>query len=626
MAAFLQRAREQISYRFDQSVSRGTGALVAWLGVLSGALILLTGLVVYVFQLWPDDSPSFGQVLWRLLMRTLDAGTMGGDDGSWTYLLAMLFITACGIFVVSAFISIISAGLDDKIAELRRGRTLVVEDDYTLILGWSPLVPAIINELTIANESQRKATIVVLSNRDKVAMEEELRDAVSNWRTTRLVCRSGEPDDQVALSIVRPERARSVIVLSDGENDDADMTTVKTLLALSNLSTPLRKDCHLVAQVHNREYLRVARMASTHPVSCVDVNTTVARIVVQTSQQPGLSHALTELFDFDGDEIYFTPVTELAGRTVKDALNAYENASVLGIAREGKTQVLPPLDTVLTTSDELIVVAADDSAIGACKPHTVDLAGRIKQAEIGGPTIQHTVMFWWEPRATAVIRELDPYVAPGSRLMVIAPTLPAADLDAMKSELNNLSLEYQQSDPRERAVLKQALTEDVAHVIVLSESSAPNDDGADALTLITLLHLRELLADRSDKVAIVSEMRLLRNRELASRLRSDDFVVSDRLIGLMLAQISEEERLSAVFDDLLDSDGSEIYLRPVQSYLSGTEATMDEIVAAAAEHGQIAFGIAQGNSDGNVTVKVNPAKSTRVRLEDDVRVVVLAMS
>lgn len=94
----------------------------------------------------------------------------------------------------------------------------------------------------------------------------------------------------------------------------------------------------------------------------------------------------------------------------------------------------------------------------------------------------------------------------------------------------------------------------------------------------------------------------------------------------MLAQISEEERLSAVFDDLLDSDGSEIYLRPVQSYLSGTEATMDEIVAAAAEHGQIAFGIAQGNSDGNVTVKVNPAKSTRVRLEDDVRVVVLAMS
>jgi hypothetical protein len=138
--------------------------------------------------------------------------------------------------------------------------------------------------------------------------------------------------------------------------------------------------------------------------------------------------------------------------------------------------------------------------------------------------------------------------------------------------------------------------------------------------------LREILAERSDKVAIVSEMRLLRNRELASRLRTDDFVVSDRLIGLMLAQISEEERLSPVFEDLLDSDGSEIYLRPVNGYLKGSEATMEQLVAAGAEHGQIVFGIASNGADGNISVKVNPAKSMRVNLDGGSRVVVLATS
>ena len=624
MGKQLRRIREQISYRFDQSVSSGTGALVAWLGVLSALLIFITGVVVWGLGLWPDEQPSFGQVLWRLLMRTLDAGTMGGDDGSLVYLLSMLFITACGIFVVSAFISIISAGLDDKIAELRRGRTPVIEDDFTLILGWSSLVPAIINELTIANASRRRATVVVLADRDKVEMEEDLRDAVSDWRTTRMVCRSGQPDDQVALDIVRPERARSVVVLADGEGEQADIAAVKTLLALSNRNTPLRQECHLVAQLHDSEYLPVARMASTHPVSCVDVDTIVARIVVQTSQQPGLSQVLTELFDFDGDEIYFASAAPLAGRPFRDALTAYEKASVLGMARDGKTQLLPALDTVLDARDELIVVAADDSAIGACRPRSVDLGDRLVQVELGEPTVQHTAMFWWEPRARAMIRELDAYVAAGSRLNVYAPALPTDVLNELKGQLTNIVLAYEEADPRDRRMLQRAVSDGVAHVIVLSEASAADDDAADALTLITLLHLREILASRSEQTAIVSEMRLLRNRELASKLRSDDFVVSDRLIGLMMAQISEEDRLSAVFADLLDSDGCEIYLRPAASYLSGASATMEQIVAAAAAHGHIAFGIARTGPDGNVVVKVNVDKSAVEAIDADLRVVVLA--
>ncbi len=625
MAVFFRRIRERAGYRFDQSVSRGTSALIAWLGLLSAALIIATGLVVWVMNLAPDDpSPSYGEILWRLLLRTLDSGTMGGDTGSWAYLLSMLFITFCGIFVVSAFISILSAVIDDKIASLRRGRTPVIEDDFTLILGWSPLASAVINELTVANASRRRATVVVLADRDKVMMEEELRDAVPNWRTTNLVCRNGQPDDQVSLDIVQPDRARSIIVLAGEGGDSADIAVVKTLLALSNRTIPLRADCHLVAEVHQHTYVEIARMASSHPVQCIDVDTVVARITVQTSQQPGLSQVMTELLDFDGDEIYFAPAAALAGRPFRDALTAYSRASVLGLARDGKTQLLPDLDTVLQASDELIVVAEDDSAIGECKPHSVSVPDFVEQAALHGQTVQHTVIFWWEPRALMMIRELDAYVADGSRVVVIAPNLPIDDLDALKLELRNISLELTQADPRDRAVLARTMQHDIAHVIVLSEESAADDDAADALTLVTLLLLREQLKERTEHIAIVSEMRLLRNRELASKLRSDDFVVSDRLIGLMLAQISEEDRLTAVFEDLMDSDGCEIYLRPVRSYLTGKTATMEQIVAAVAVHGQIAFGLAYTGTDGNVVVKVNPEKSESVELGDDLRVVVLS--
>ena len=60
----------------------------------------------------------------------------------------------------------------------------------------------------------------------------------------------------------------------------------------------------------------------------------------------------------------------------------------------------------------------------------------------------------------------------------------------------------------------------------------------------------------------------VRNRELAEVTQADDFIVSDKLISLMLAQVSENKDLNAVFDDLFDPDGSEIYLKPAADYVA----------------------------------------------------------
>ncbi len=58
------------------------------------------------------------------------------------------------------------------------------------------------------------------------------------------------------------------------------------------------------------------------------------------------------------------------------------------------------------------------------------------------------------------------------------------------------------------------------------------------------------------------------NRELAKVTEADDFIVSDKLISLLMAQVSENKHLHAVFADLFDSDGSEIYLKPAQDYVA----------------------------------------------------------
>ena len=60
----------------------------------------------------------------------------------------------------------------------------------------------------------------------------------------------------------------------------------------------------------------------------------------------------------------------------------------------------------------------------------------------------------------------------------------------------------------------------------------------------------------------------LRNRALAEVTRADDFIVSDRMTSLLLSQVAENKHLKAVFDDLFDPEGSEIYLRPASEYVA----------------------------------------------------------
>lgn len=139
---------------------------------------------------WSPDAtdgtrPGLTRQLFTTLMHTLDPGTVAGDSGTWRYLVTMLVLTLAGLFIVSALIGVIATGIDSKLVDLRRGCSPVIERYHTVILGWSDAVTTIISELTVANESRRRPVVVVLSERDKVEMEDELREKLPDLRGTR---------------------------------------------------------------------------------------------------------------------------------------------------------------------------------------------------------------------------------------------------------------------------------------------------------------------------------------------------------------------------------------------------------------------------------------------------------
>ena len=194
---------------------------------------------------------------WMSLMRTLDAGTMGGDTG-WSFRLAMLVITMGGIFVVSSLIGVLTSGIESKLDELRKGRSFVVEERHTVILGWSSQIFTIISELMAANANQSRSCIAILAEKDKVEMEDEIRAKVGPTGRTRLVCRRGSPVDLTDLEIINPHSARSIIILAS-EPPNPDSHVIKTTLALTNNPGRRPEPYHIVAEVREPKNVEIVR-------------------------------------------------------------------------------------------------------------------------------------------------------------------------------------------------------------------------------------------------------------------------------------------------------------------------------------------------------------------------------
>ena len=110
---------------------------------------------------------------------------------------------------------------------------------------------------------------------------------------------------------------------------------------------------------------------------------------------------------------------------------------------------------------------------------------------------------------------------------------------------------------------------------------------------------------------------------------ADDFIVSERLISLLMSQVSEAPDLQTVFAQLFDPSGSEIYLRPAEQYvLPDLSTPFSTVVAAASARGETAIGyrlIALADDPAAAYgVVVNPPRSGEVRLGAGDRVIVLA--
>lgn len=634
-------ARQRFRYRFDNLMARGTGAQIAMLGVATVVLILVTAAVLVASGLasQPDGEQArgFGQLMWDGLMHTLDAGTVAGDGGVWAYRALMLATTVGGIFVLSALIGILTGGFGRLLDDLRKGRSLVVERDHTVVLGYTPKIHTVISQLAEANANRPGAAVVVLAEHDKVAMDDEIRERLDG-RRLRVITRSGSPMSIADLQIANLDGARSVIVLSperDAEGEalspaEADTVVLKTLLAIAKHE----RRPHVVAELQDERTRDVARMVLGESAALIVAPPLIGRLLVQTGRQVGLSAVYSELLDFEGSEVYVQPQPTLEGRPFADVLCAYDDSAVIGILTADEQVLIPPApDRALGAGEKVIAIAADDDRV---IPNGRGRGGADEAAIVGGQRRterkrERTLVLGGSERLALVLADLDTYVAPGSETLVVGEDEGGGEraVERVTAKLVNMKVAFRAGDITNRDLLESLEVHTYDHALVMSEVAGRSEQIADARTMITLLHLRDISRRNQHALAVTTEMLDGRNRELAAVAEADDFIISNTLVSLLVTQVSENRHLVPIFDELLSAKGYELYLKPATEYVrAGAEVDFYTVMEAALRRGEVAVGyrIAAKVRDATASygVVVNPTKSARVSLGAEDRIIVLA--
>jgi len=542
------------------------------------------------------------------MLRIIDTGTVA-SDAHWQARLVGLGVTVTGIFIAGTLIGLIANLFDQRLAQLRRGQSLVLEQDHVLILGWSPRVPTIVTELVEANRSRNRPAIVIVADQDKTDMEETLKRVCGNFFNTRIVCRTAEPWTDPALQMGNLQRARAVIVPAGA----SDATAIKTLLAI-NVHDELV--CPVVVETIDPSTARtVANIMRPNiiPVCSEDI---VAELTAQACREPGIGLVFKEFLNFEGAEIYIDHFPPLTGHTYAQACLAFTTCSVIGIQTPTGTVLNPPAERILEPGARLIAVAEDDSTFTLSPAHGTNRD--LPCAPPHTPMSGDLAIIGWSHVGPRVISEIDHVAQPGTRIHVHVHPHTNAAQDVTIPHTTNSTVAVENLTGAPETLATQVLASRPSHVILLGYRDCLDPDDADARTLLTVLAIRQ--ADTATARTVI-EILDQRHAPLAQATGADDFVVSDQLTSQMMTQLAEQPALAGVFLELFKPAGASVQLRsPAHFHLTPT-STFADLVATGLAHGMTPIGLVHPDRD---TVELNPNKTSPLRLFEDTQIVVLA--
>ncbi len=634
-------SRAVLRYRFDSFMARGGSSIFKALVATFAAVFVAIGVARVLFRLLsPETELQYDELdalgnLYVTFLQLTDPGNMAQDIlSSPSYKVFSILAGLSGVIMLSALIAFITNALDQKISELKRGHSKVIETGHTLILGWNEQrIVEIVRELILANESEPDGCAVILADRDKEEMDDALRLRLPDRKTTRIVTRSGQVTSEANLDMVSSESCKSILVLATcDDTDDAsakaasDATVIQTILAVSPAEPDDDEFC-IVAEIYNPTHREIVESTFGEHVVTVDTSDILAKLLVQTSRSVGLSVVYNEILSFDGCEMYFYGA-DWGDIDFERLAYHFDDGVPVGLRSDGVVTINPPAGHRMRPGDEILIVADDDSTIEyldapVATPTVYPLADRRLEQ-----TVERELIIGWNHKAPVILREFADYVEPGSHVCVMLKDPSQAERDeilALDAELEDVSVEIIEGDPVDRDQLLAVRPFTFDNIILLAGGGSEDVEVAriDSENIVALLLLRSIFdthPEESGSTKLITEVLDSQNCALMTRAGVKDVIISNRLVSMIMAQISEGRDIKKVYDDIFQEDGSEIYLKPISLYFDRipSSVTFADLMGIARQREEVCIGVKvaalESSTDDNHGVQLIPDKNARFSL------------
>ena len=583
--------KQRLRYAVDNFMSKGSSSIflaLLCLFLFGFLIMVLVRMITNTFL--PDETlSSWAEIPWRVYVAVMEGSAAETDgDSNWAAKITSILGVLVGLVLFSSMVAFITSVFTAKLDELRRGRSLVLENDHTLILGFGDRILEIIRELIEANESEPDAAIVILAENDKEEMDNMIRDNISDFVTTRIITRSGVVTNINNLRKVMAENAKSVIIMNsaaswrpEDEKNLADALILKSIMSIIAVCDG-RDHPPIVCEIHSDRDRDLAENISNGTVKALNEVSVLSRMIAQLAlSRNGLSIVYSDMVGFDGNEFYFYQPDDGWGGKLNfgESLNRFNSSTPMGIHNSNGEIILnPPKDTPISDEDELIIFAEDDSTIFYFNESVFEpTLSKIPSSEIK-PNSHRIALLNWTTKTGIIIEKLCSYLPGGSEICTyVSDKLP--EMDTLKSSLSeaypNINISVNEIDLNDLEKLDEIQPQSFDSILILSPGGTTIEE-MDAYVISLLIRIRQILISKSigndnnenpnKWPKLITEVMDSDNIDIILNSGVEDFMVSNQFVSQIMAQVSEEPMALDVYDDLFQAEGSELYIKPASFY------------------------------------------------------------
>ena len=602
-----------VAQRHDRILTASGPKLSLLLGGLFLGLLLVSFILRFgINSLWPDQldptSGTAGEAIWRAVIEGLNLAGLGKEELSsepnrWVGVITALLGLVLLLFAVALW----SSRMTLRLMAIKSGQSDIFESNHSLILGFGDSALDVVDELIEANFHRKNPCIVILSERPVAEMEEALKAGIGEFGNSRIICRQGSITSALTLKRMGIERARSVVLINPAfaweertakhRGDSAMMMAV--MAVVSACFGPLPP---MTVRMHYKRNLQLAQNVAKGNLFAFEENELLSKIMVQTSRAPGLSRIYADLAGFQGNEFYsFAVPNRLQEKSFGELAFHFLEPMPLGIRRaDGRVQLNPPPHTPLDHGDRLLMLAKDKSQLRWFDAPCIAPRRLARSTKKAKRRPEHYLIYGWNKKTMTIIEEYATYLAEGSVVNLVVPevtsTIELKFKEAFKLH-SHLQMGLGHVSPAALDFPAKLNPERYKSVMILSAEGATPEE-IDASTLGLLLKFRRYFqeleeAGKTPTTKMLVEIQQSRNAQLMQSAGLKNLMVSSKILSKIMAQVAEEPEVLEVYEDLFRSEGSEIYLKPVEYYLSELEVEVHfaDLVLAAQARGEVCFGV-----------------------------------